>query len=170
MSPLGLAVIALALAASTGSAQSVRVGAPAPEIDLPTLTGARVKLSALHGHPVLLTFWQTWCPSCRTEFRDLVAAQANHGPSGLCVIAVNDPTQEHSFGDGEKHVRRFADEFAVSLQVALDKRGHARDKYGILSLPTTVFIDSAGVVQGVTMGPMNHEQLERGIAAIMSRP
>jgi thiol-disulfide isomerase/thioredoxin len=170
MSRLSAAVLALVLAASTAAAQSVKVGTRAPEIDLPTLTGGRLKLSALRGHPVVVTFWQTWCPSCRTEFPELVAAQANYGPAGLYVVAVNDPMQEHSFGDGEKHVRRFADEFAVSFQVALDKRGRARDKYGILSLPTTVFIDSAGVVQGVNMGPTSREQLERGIAAIVPHP
>jgi hypothetical protein len=78
--------------------------------------------------------------------------------------------QEHSTGDGEKHVKRFADEFAVPFQVALDKRGRVRDKYGILTLPTTVFIDSAGVVQGINMGPTDREQLKRGIATILSRP
>src|SRR5438045_3628486 len=156
----GVAMIALALAASAAGAQSVKSGTRAPEIDLPTLAGGRVKLSALRGHPVVVTFWQTWCPSCRSEFPELVAAQAAYGPSGLTVVAVNDPTQEHSTGDGEKHVKRFADEFSVSFQVALDKRGRARDKYGILTLPTTVFIDSAGVVQGINMGPTNHEQLE----------
>jgi peroxiredoxin len=163
-------MIACALAASAAGAQSVKVGARAPEIELPTLSGGRIKLSALQGHPVVVTFWQTWCPSCRTEFPELAAAQAAYGPSGLRVIAVNDPMQEHSTGDGEKHVRRFADEFAVSFQVALDKRGRVRDKYGILTLPTTVFIDSAGVVQGINMGPTDREQLKRGIATILSRP
>jgi len=163
-------VSACALAASAAGAQSVKVGVRAPEIDLPTLSGGRIKLSALRGHPVVVTFWQTWCPSCRTEFPELTAAQTAHGPSGLYVVAVNDPTQEHSTGDGEKHVRRFADEFAVPFQVALDKRGRTRDRYGILTLPTTLFIDSAGVVQGVNQGPTDREQLERGIAAIMPRP
>src|SRR5436190_21877920 len=116
----GFAVLLLALAASAASAQSVTTGKRAPEIDLPVITGGRFKLSALRGHPVVVTFWQTWCPSCRTEFPELAAAQAAHGPSGLYVVAVNDPTQEHSTGDGEKHVRRFADEFGVSFQVALD--------------------------------------------------
>ena len=170
MTRRGVATIALALAASAAGAQSVKTGSRAPEIDLPTLTGGRVKLSALRGHPVVVTFWQTWCPSCRTEFPELVAAQAAYGPSGLYVVAVNDPTQEHSSGDGEKHVRLFADEFAVPFQVALDKRGRTRDKYGILTLPTTLFIDSAGVVQSVNMGPTDRGQLDRGIATILSRP
>jgi peroxiredoxin len=166
----GAVTIALALAASAAGAQSVKTGGRAPEIDLPTLAGGRIKLSALRGHPVVVTFWQTWCPSCRTEFPELVAAQAAYGPSGLYVVAVNDPTQEHSTGDGEKHVRQFAEEFSVPFQVALDKRGRTRDKYGILTLPTTVFIDSAGVVQGINMGPTDREHLERGIATILAHP
>jgi|KBSMisStandDraft_5_1062788.scaffolds.fasta_scaffold12459270_1 hypothetical protein len=40
-------------------------------------------------------------------------------------------------------------------------------------LPTTVFIDSAGVIKDINTGPTDREQLEygiAGIAGIMRRP
>jgi peroxiredoxin len=159
----------LALAASAVSAQSVKPGVRAPNIDLPVLSGGRVKLSALRGHPVVVTFWQTWCPSCRSELPELMKANAAYGAAGLVVLGVNDPMQEHST-DGAKHVKAFAEELAVSFQIALDKNGRTRDRYGILALPTTVFIDSAGVVQSINRGATSRDELERGIATILPKP
>jgi hypothetical protein len=99
----------------------------------------------------------------------LIRAYRAHVAAGLEVIAINDPVQEHSSGDGTKHVRTFVDDLAVPFFVALDKRGRVRDTYGILTLPTTLFVDSAGVVQAVNRGPMSREELERGIASILPR-
>ena len=164
-----IAALTLALAASAVSAQSVKSGARAPEIDLPLLAGGRVKLSALRGHPVIVTFWQTWCPSCRSEFPELIKANATYDAAGLVVLGISDPMQEHSTGDGAKHVKAFVDELQVSFQIALDKNGRARDRYGILALPTTVFIDSSGVVQSINRGPTSREELERGIATILPK-
>src|SRR5688572_9652909 len=87
---------ALVLAAPVLGAQPVRVGAPAPEIDLPALTGGRVQLSKLRGHPVVVSFWATWFPSCRIEFPELVRLHETHGPAGLRVVGVNGRDQESS--------------------------------------------------------------------------
>src|SRR5215208_3992015 len=111
-----IGVMAVLAFAAPAAAQRVRQGAPAPEIDLPALGGGRVKLSGLRGHPVVVSFWATWCPSCRTEFPDLVRAQETHGPAGLKIIGVNGRDQELS----TKNVQKFVDEFSLPFPVALD--------------------------------------------------
>ncbi len=166
----GFAVLALALAASAAGAQSVKLGTRAPNIDLPVLSGGRVKLSELRGHPVVVTFWQTWCPSCRSEFPELIKANAAYAAAGLVIVGINDPMQEHSGGDGAKHVKLFVDELAVSFQIALDKNGRTRDRFGVLTLPTTVFIDADGTVQSINRGPTSRDELERGLATILPKP
>ena len=155
--------ITLALVASTAGAQRVQPGTRAPEIDLPTLTGGRVKLSQLRGHPVIVSFWGSWCPPCREEFPELVKAYRLHSPAGLYILGVNGRDQELR----TKDVQRFVDEFSVPFQVALDKRGRTREAYRIVGLPTTVFIDSSGVVQHIHQGPIRREDLDRGIALIL---
>ena len=67
--PASMLIVALALAASTASAQRVKLGARAPEIDLATLAGGRVKLSKLRGQVVL---------------------QLDHGPPPRRPLAPND--------------------------------------------------------------------------------
>lgn len=163
------AVLVLAgpsLAAQTiarGTGQTIQTGIPAPPIDLPTLDGGRVRLSALRGHPVVLTFWGTWCPPCREEFPALVAARRKHRDAGLEILAVNQRDQELS----TKDVEAFVKEFGVNFTVALDPRGRSRRSFQLIALPTTVFIDSTGVIRAVHSGPISARQLTDGIATIL---
>jgi len=139
-------------------------GTAAPEIDLPTLAGGRVKLSELRGKPVVVTFWGTWCPPCRNEFPELVALQKKYRESGLVVLAVNQRDQELS----TKAVQDFANEFGVDFPIALDTRGRTRRSFRLVGLPTTVFVDAAGVIQDVHLGPINPAELGTALTVILA--
>src|SRR5262249_30641458 len=141
-------IAAFALVASVAGAQPVKRGARAPNIDLPTLTGGRVKLSALRGHPVIVSFWNTWCPPCREEFPEFVRLHRQNDSVGLRVLGVNRRQQELS----TKAVQRFVDEFSVPFPIALDERGQSDRAFYITILPTTVFIDTAGIIQHIHLG------------------
>ena len=137
-------------------------GAAAPEIDFPRLGGGVVKLSDLRGHPVVITFWGTWCPPCRDEFPVLVAAHRKYREAGLEVIAVNQRDQELN----TKEVEAFVAEYGVEFTVLLDARGRSRRSYRLTALPTTVFVDSAGVIRTFHGGPISARDLARGLATI----
>ena len=161
------AVLAAIVAFPAVASGQANVGGKAPEIDLPTLGGgAPIRLSALRGHPVVVTFWGTWCPPCREEFPQLVAAYKKYHVVGLEILAVNQRDQELSL----KNVQAFADTFAVPFTVALDKRGRTRRTYRLVGLPTTVFIDSAGTIVQMQPGPLSEEALARGLALIVKEP
>jgi cytochrome c biogenesis protein CcmG, thiol:disulfide interchange protein DsbE len=87
---LGIAVAIgftdLALLASVASANSLRVGEPAPPAILVTLDGRRIATSDLVGHVVILTFWATWCGPCREELPLLSAYAQQHSAEGLVVL------------------------------------------------------------------------------------
>lgn len=144
-------------------AQTIPLGTHAPEIDLPTLQGGRIKLSALRGHPVVVTFWGTWCPPCRDELIELVAAHKTYRDRGLVVLAVNQRDQELGTND----VQAFITEHAVEFTVALDRRGESRRTFRLLAIPTTVFIDSGGMIQRVRSGAINRADLAEGLAMIL---
>ena len=160
---LPLALSALLLSPVAASPQQIAKGTPAPEIDLPTLEGGRVKLSALRGHPVVVTFWGTWCPPCREEFPELVAAHRKYREAGLEVLAVNQRDQELRTSD----IQAFVKEFSVEFTVALDQRGRSRRTFRLIGLPTTVFVDAAGMIQQVHIGPINPNDLARGLSLIL---
>ena len=153
----------VSLSPATGNAQPVAPGAPAPEIDLPTLQGGKVRLSGLKGHPVVVTFWGTWCPPCKEEFPELVAAHRKYREAGLEILAVNQRDQELRTSD----VAAFVKEHGVEFTVALDQRGKARRSFRLIGLPTTVFIDAGGVIRRIHPGPITPADLTRGLALIL---
>ena len=58
----------------------------------------------------------------------------------------------------------------MPFPVLLDTRGKVRRRYGLVGVPRTVFVDTAGVVVEVYNRPMTPDLLERGLKAILARP
>ena len=148
-------------------AQSPKVGASAPEFVLPTLRGDSVRLSQFRGKPVVLTFWATWCPSCRTEMPNLATARVLHANAGLQVVAIN----EEQTGD---QVRRYLQELPPGSDTALiyllDRKHHVGDHYYTPGLPSTFFIDSAGILRAIRYGPLKASDLASTLRTILSTP
>lgn len=166
--PMWLGLGGWLLMAGTGAsvrlvAQELKPGMAAPDFDFPTLDGGRIRLSTLRGRPVIVTFWGTWCPPCREEFPLLTALYKEHSETGLAVVAVDQRDQEFSTAD----VSDFAKQTGVTFPVALDQRGRSRRTFRLIALPTTIMIDSAGVIREWLTGPMTRARLDRALASVL---
>jgi peroxiredoxin len=139
-----------------------RLDAVAPDFSLKTLAGDTVTLSQLRGHPVFLNFWATWCKPCRGEMSDIIAAYGADHTAGLEVLAINLTDQERM-----KDVRTFVHELRLPFPVLLDEKGKTRKAYALRGVPTSVFIDTLGVVRLVNIGPITRENIQRGLADIL---
>jgi len=126
------------------------------------LGGGEASLSDYRGRPVFINFWASWCAPCRAEMPDIVEAYNRHRNAGLEILAI-DNTQL----DVVEDVHAFVKEFQMPFPVLLDEQGAAAQAFGILGLPTSVFVDGDGVVRGVNAGPLTEDTLEEYLAEIL---
>ena len=140
----------------TGSDPSSQEGRAAPDFLLETLDGGALRLSDLQGKAVLVNFWATWCAPCRSELPYLVAAYERYRQEGLEIVAVN--LQE----DGDT-ISDYAEEFGMEFPVAIDRSGDVADKYRVVGIPTSFFIDRSGVVRSIYTGPLVGQQSRQAI-------
>jgi cytochrome c biogenesis protein CcmG/thiol:disulfide interchange protein DsbE len=133
---------------------------PAPEIDLATLDGARVRLSELRGRPVLVNFWATWCIPCRDEFPLMAEAYAAHAADGLEILGiVHDDT-----ADG---ARAFAADMGATWPMLMDDEDAAWNDYIGVGMPTSFFVDADGVIRAFSLGGFSEDGLAAQLATIL---
>jgi len=137
---LALLATGLCSAAETPRDGSLRVlphQPLAPPFRLPDLDGKLHRLGYYRGQVVMVSFWATWCPPCRTEMPAMEAAWKKLGDGNVIVLAIN-------VGQNEAAVRRFLADHPVAFPVLLDQASHEVQAWPVRGLPTTYVVDTAG--------------------------
>ena len=135
-------------------------GHPAPEFELVSVAGETVRLSDFQGQPVILNFWATWCGPCRAEFPEFQQAAVDNADR-LVIIGINNTS-----ADQADQIPGFLKEFGITFPIVLDEDGQTIKRYRILGLPTTIFIDSDGIINEVFTGPLNKAYIESKISEL----
>ncbi len=135
----------------------------APDFDLRSLDGSRLKLSQLRGKPVLLNFWATWCAPCRIEMPWLVELDHKYRAEGVQIIGV-------SLDDSgsEAQVSSYAKENGVQYQVLLGDPATANTYGGVRFLPQSFFVDAQGKIIKATAGLTTKQDFEDGVRALLA--
>ena len=132
-------------------------GLPAPDFELASLDGKKVKLSDFRGKAVLLNFWATWCPPCKEEMPWFVDLQKKYGNNGLVVIGV-------ALDDTEApKIAQFVSEMGVNYPILLGTN-KVSDQYGSVDfLPTTFYINRDGKIVGKGTGLLGKDEVEQNV-------
>ena len=117
-------------------------GQPAPDFVLSDTKGAKYQLSTgREGKSVILFFWATWCPHCRTQIIELQNNKDKIAALGIQMLPIN-------LGENKKQVENYLAQNNVNLRILMDGNSQVGDLYDVLGLPTFVFINQQGNVSG----------------------
>ncbi|PFN96149.1 alkyl hydroperoxide reductase [Bacillus sp. AFS076308] len=137
---------------ASAAKEGLSIGASAPDFELKTLTGDTVKLSQLKGKKVMLNFWATWCPPCKAEMPEMEQFSKQIGDDTV-ILAVNI--------DPQLDVQGFVNENKITFPILLDAEDKVNEAYQILSIPTTYFINSKGIIQNKYTGSMKLDVMKK---------
>ena len=154
-------VLTLWPSSTPSSPGGVPVGTTAPEFVLPIYGGGGrgvVDLHTLRGHPVLINFWSESCLPCRTEmpFLERTFTQAQ-GTFALLGVDQADPKED---------IAPFGKEYHITYPLLFDPGDKVNLTYGVTAIPTTYFIDSAGVVRSVFVTQLSPRTMRQGLASV----
>jgi thiol-disulfide isomerase/thioredoxin len=132
----------------------------APNFTLKDPSGKTVELKGLRGKPVLVNFWATWCVPCREELPELERVYRQyHDSAGLVVLAVSIDV-EAAAKDVPEYLKAGDPQVgSYTFPVALDTKMDVARLYHLGGVPSSYFIDSAGVIRAVQPGAMNRQVL-----------
>lgn len=119
-------------------------GAPtgkAMNIEALATNGELVSLSAMHGKPVLLHFWASWCGICRFEHGSIDSIAEDHQ---VITIMTRSGTEAEAL--------QYLAENKISARVILDEDGELADSYKVRGVPASFIIDADGNITDVEIG------------------
>ena len=122
------------------------LGVVAPDLTLPTMVGAPVRLAEA-GAPAIVNVWASWCPPCRRELPLLSAAAAE--TPGVRIWLVNQR-------EGHDTVRGYlAAQGLPEDGVLLDRAGEVGAALDVAGLPTTFAFDADGRLVDLHVGEIS---------------
>lgn len=154
-------LLAIALIVPLPAQAQHETGSTLSQVRLSDLQGRSIKLDTAERREVILNFWARWCPPCRAEIPDLVAAQARFkGRPQIIGIAIEEDAPA---------VAAFTRQLKVNYPIYLSgdagmalmrDLGNQR-----MILPYTVAIDRQGRIAARHTGRVSAQDLETLAAA-----
>ena len=136
---------------------------PSSPTALPRLGPAAFQalLSELHGKPVVVNIWASWCGPCRQEAPELAAvSRAHQGQIQFVGVDIEDQVGR---------ARAFIQQYGWTYPSVFDATGAIRDSLGLIGQPDTLVFDAAGQRSFVSSGPITRQVLEAAVAKALQR-
>jgi thiol-disulfide isomerase/thioredoxin len=127
-----------------------------PEFEAVTLEGAKISRESLRGRTVLVEFWATWCPPCRSTLAFLGEMERS-APSRLAVMGI-------AVSSKEEEVRKLLQEIQGAPSDSVMGDDPLVAKFGpVLAVPTLMVFGPDGKTVEVFYGapPELHERVKR---------
>jgi len=138
----------------------------APDFTFYDDAGNTYSLSDFFGKPLVLNFWSSTCPPCKSEMPEF---QEVYDAVGEEVTFLMMDCVGIAIGTGvetKEAALQYIEEEGLTLPVYFDTTQSGVRTYGLSSFPTTFFIAANGDLVTYAMGAINKATLEKGISMI----
>ena len=136
----------------------------APDFEVLDADGNTVRLSDFRGKPVVVNFWATWCPPCRSELPGFENLYAEYGDRvTFLMVDLTDGSN-----DTVESVKSFVAENGFTFPVYFDTEHSAADAYGINAIPVTIFVRADGTLEAQQVGTMQENMLRAYLEDLLS--
>lgn len=119
--------------------KSCAVGHEAPDFELATPAGEKIKLSSLRGKYVLVDFWASWCGPCRKEIPNIRKVYAEFKDKGLEVVGV-------SIDHSDKAWKKALEEEKLDYLQLGDPKNMTSKLYNYSGIPFIILISPEGII------------------------
>lgn len=116
--------------------------------------------SVFLGRTVVVVFWATWCPLCRTELPEIKRFHAAFPGKEVEVLAL-------SLDDSPLEVRDYLRRARLPFRVAMQTPAIGKFFGQVDAIPTTLVFDRHGVLRFRHVGAIDAEQLRRVTAPLI---
>jgi thiol-disulfide isomerase/thioredoxin len=151
-------IVAQEHASTSGAAHEISA---LPQFKVTDLAGHSLTSDQLAGRVVLVEFWATWCPPCRSTLEWLGQLKQKYGDNLAIVgMAVESP---------EDKIRSTVSTLSPEIRWAIADAPTAQGFGDITSVPTLFLFDRSGKTAHVLYGapPDLHQQAEKSLDALL---
>jgi len=144
----------IASESSVAAFKNVKLGEDAPKFNLKEIDSE--ELTSLDSYieknkVILVVFWSTWSPRSQQQLGDLKKMRDELGDKGLEIIAVN-VEKEEATPEELKTMKDIKTSLSIDFKLLLDAGLSVFQEYGVVAVPSTVVLDSAGVIKKIYDG------------------
>lgn len=144
--------------------KALKAGDRFPAFSFTALNGLAVSDKSFSGKPTIYYFYANWCPCSHESIQFIKKMGAENAQSGLMTLGVG-------IQDSPAGLAQYAKTHKLEFPVVTENGQDLAREAGVEITPTTIFVDSGGVIRYVHVGKIErYDQALEGLNAILKTP